>query len=568
MLVACLVAAAACTGAPPPARHAAIRAHGAASTAPSPAVAEDIRAQNALPGDPRWRVTHPAHLYQLEGFTDRTDVLPGASFRLFVSTTARSFRVRAFRMGWYGGDLARLVWISPEVPGRFQPGAKIIQPGSMVVAPWRPSLAVPTTNWPPGSYLLRLDASTGAQSYVPIVIRSPSVAGRAVLVSAVTSYQAYNGWGGYSLYGGPGGSFAARGRRVSFDRPISYSHGAGAYFQLELPLVAVAERLGLPLAYLTSVDLDLYPSILDGARAVVSEAHDEYWSPAMRAAVTRARDRGVNMAFFGANAIFRKIRFESSPLGPDRIEVNYKIPQEDPLYGKDNALVTGNWPIPPDADPESSLVGQSYVCSVTSNFPMVVTDPGSWVWAGAGVHRGEPLPGLVGPEFDQVNPSEPTPSADRGAGPVASQLRCGAHLQQRDLLRSGQRRRGIRFRHRGLDLRSARGSRLPGARPARGAARHPGRHGEYPHRVRRRARGPRASSAGAHPGDRRATTPPGNVLIQQVRCGPREAVTAKSLGIPASVASAGPHRDVGGLHGLVNDTGQVSSHPKSTADNK
>ena len=102
---------------------------------------------------------------------------------------------------------------------------------------------------------------------------------------------------------------------------------------------------------------------------MVSEAHDEYWSPAIRATVTRARDRGVNVAFSGPNAIFRKIRFESSPLGPDRIEVNYKIPQEDPLYGKDNALVTGNWPSPPDVDPESSLVGQSYVCSVAGNFP-------------------------------------------------------------------------------------------------------------------------------------------------------------------------------------------------------
>ncbi len=65
-----------------------------------------------------------------------------------------------------------------------------------------------------------------------------------VPTSAVTSYQAYNGWGGYSLYGGWGGSFAGRGRRVSFDRPISYSHGAGAYFQLELPLVA-ATRTGV-----------------------------------------------------------------------------------------------------------------------------------------------------------------------------------------------------------------------------------------------------------------------------------------------------------------------------------
>ena len=90
----------------------------------------------------------------------------------------------------------------------------------------------------------------------------------------------------------------------------------------------------------------------------------------MGAAVTRARDQGMNVAGFGANAIFRKIRFESSPLGPDRIEVNYKIPQEDPLYGKDNALVTGNWPTPPDPDPESSLISaKSYVCSGQQQLP-------------------------------------------------------------------------------------------------------------------------------------------------------------------------------------------------------
>jgi hypothetical protein len=412
ILTACVLTVVACTSAPP--AHHADRT--AASRTPGPAVPTATPVETSLTGDPNWRITHPGRLYQLEGFTGRADVPPGTSFRLFVSTTAPSFRVLAFRMGWYGGDLARLVWTSPATPGRFQPEAKIVPPGSMAVAPWSPSLTVPTAGWPPGSYLLRLDASTGVQSYVPMVIRSPSTAGRVVLVSAVTSYQAYNGWGHYSLYGGPAptaptpsGSFADRGRRVTFDRPISYDNGAGAYFQLELPLVAFAERLGLPLAYLTSVDLDLDPGVLTGARAMISEGHDEYWSPAMRTAVTQARDRGMNVAFFGANAIFRKIRFESSPLGPDRIEVNYKIPQEDPFYGKDNALVTGNWPAPPDADPESALVGQSYVCSVTSNFPMVVTDPGSWVWAGAGVHAGESLPGLVGPEFDQVNPAEPTP---------------------------------------------------------------------------------------------------------------------------------------------------------------
>jgi hypothetical protein len=400
--------AAACSGTAQPASHA------SPSATPARAIGvsgntQNTQAENSLPGDPHWRITHPGHLYQLEGFADHTDVVPGGSFRLFVSTTAPRFAVHAFRMGWYGGDLARLVWTSPQVAGHVQAGPKIEQPGSMVVAPWRPSLSIATTNWPAGSYLLRLDASTGVQSYVPFVVRSPSTAGRVVLLSAVTSYQAYNGWGQYSLYGGPGGTFGNRGRRVTFDRPLSYNHGAGAYFQLEFPLVVVAERLGLPVGYLTSVDLEAHPGVLGGARAMVSEAHDEYWSPVMRATVTEARDKGTNLAFFGANAIFRKIRFESSPLGPDRVEVNYKNAREDPLYGKDNAAVTGNWPTYPDPNPESSLIGQSYVCSVTSNFPMVVTDPHNWIWAGSGVHQNQELPGLVGPEFDQVNPQEPTP---------------------------------------------------------------------------------------------------------------------------------------------------------------
>ena len=50
----------------------------------------------------------------------------------------------------------------------------------------------------------------------------------------------------------------------------------------------------------------------------------------MRAIITRARDRGTNLAFIGANEIYRRIRFGSSPLGPDRIEINYRNPREDP----------------------------------------------------------------------------------------------------------------------------------------------------------------------------------------------------------------------------------------------
>lgn len=363
----------------------------------------DVRAENARPGYPGWRITWYGQPHEIEGYTDHASARPGTVVRLFVSTTAAWFRVRVLRFGWYGGALARLVWTSAPIPGTRQPPA-VVEAHGMVVAPWRPSLTLPTAGWPPGSYLLRLDASSGAQRYVPLVIRSRSVAGRVVLIQSTTTYQAYNWWGGYSLYRGPHG----RARVVSFDRPYRREAGTGEFFADEQPLLSYAERLGLPLAYISSVDLDLDPHVLDGARAVVSEAHDEYWSPAMRATLTCARDQGANLAFIGANEIYRRIRFGSSPLGPDRIEVNYRNPREDPLYGINNALVTANWPAPPDAAPESSLTGQVYACA-SPRAPLVVTEPHGWIWAGTGARPGMRLPDLIGKEFDTVDLSQPTP---------------------------------------------------------------------------------------------------------------------------------------------------------------
>ena len=53
--------------------------------------------------------------------------------------------------------------------------------------------------------------------------------------------------------------------------------------------------------------------------------HDEYWSSPVREHVEAARDRGVHLAFLGADACFRQIRFESNERGDtDRTIVGYK----------------------------------------------------------------------------------------------------------------------------------------------------------------------------------------------------------------------------------------------------
>jgi hypothetical protein len=363
-------------------------------------------AEADLPGTPGWQRLRVGAQHDIEGYADHDSVLPGTPVRLFVSTVAGRYRIRAFRMGWYGGVLARQVWASDWLPGSRQPAARVYGPVHRVVAPWRPTATVPTAGWPPGDYLLRLDADRGALGrFVPLVVRSASAAGAVVIVNADTTWQAYNDWGGYSLYHGPDGGMAGRSRAVTFDRPYAYGAGAADFLGAELPLVSLAERIGLPLAYLTDTDLHRDPDLLDGARALISLGHDEYWSPAMRAQVTRARDSGMNVAFLGANAIYRKIRFAGSRLGPDRVEINYKG-DADPV--RDPAQVTTQWRSPPSDDPESSLTGTFYQCNPV-RADMVITDPDNWLFAGLHLRPGTRLRGLVGSEYDRVDLGAPTP---------------------------------------------------------------------------------------------------------------------------------------------------------------
>jgi hypothetical protein len=372
----------------------------------------DTVAEQRLPGS-RWQLRHRSVSGEVQGFASRTSVRRGEPVTLYVSTTAPSYVVRAFRMGWYGGALGRLVWTSAPLPGRHQTAVRTVAATHTVSADWQPGPTLDTRSWPAGDYLLRLDAANGYQRFVPLAVRTASAAGKVVLVEAVTTWQAYSDWGGYTLYRGPGGGYPRRARAVSFDRPYDDSSsndrdGAGQFPHRELPAVALAEQLGLPLDYVTDVDLHADPHLLDGARAVVTMGHDEYWSPSMRVAVERARDSGVDIAFLGANAVYRRMRWESSPLGPNRIEVNYKAAAEDPLFRSGRDDVTADWPAPPHARNESALIGQAYDC-FPAHADQVVVDPANWLFAGTGVHAGTRLSNVVGVESDRVDLSAPTP---------------------------------------------------------------------------------------------------------------------------------------------------------------
>lgn len=365
-----------------------------------------VVSENSLPGNADWDITHLGQPDEIVGYTGQASVLPGEPVMLYASTTAPSFTVSAYRMGWYSGDLARLVWRSGTVAGHQQSAPAVISSTNTVEAVWDPSLTVPTHDWPEGSYLLRLDAETGGQRFAPVTVRSAGTKGRLVIKNAVETWAAYNTWGGRGLYHGPGGTADAADRSlaVSLDRPYD-GNGAFLFLDNERKLIELAERSGLPLAYITGMDLEADPRLLDGASALLSPGHDEYWSPPQRATVTAARDAGMNIAFLGANAVFRRTRLESTRVGPRRLIVCYKTAYlRDPMYGKNNALVTSDWREPPSPDPESSLTGTLYESNPVSA-AYVVASPDAWLFAGTGVQRGTSFPGLVGIEYDRVNPA-------------------------------------------------------------------------------------------------------------------------------------------------------------------
>ena len=323
-----------------------------------------IAQENAQPGSLDWIIPDDPKMWdKVRGYASRTSIDAGGDFDLFVTTGAPTWKADAYRMGYYQGDGGRLIWSSGELPGQAQAKPVVDPRTHMAEAPWSPSVHVQTdATWPPGMYLIRLTSSDGGATFVPVTIRDDASHAPLLVQSSVTTWQAYNGWGGANHYTGAGGQSSTRARVISFDRPYG-GNGSGEFFGREFEFVYFVERLGLDVSYWTDIDLHERSDLALQHKALISLGHDEYYSTAMRNGLEKARDSGVNVAFFGANAIYRKIRLEDSPLGSSRRQVNYRVASEDPVNGQFPDEVTVSWRDAPSNQPESALIGQMYECN-------------------------------------------------------------------------------------------------------------------------------------------------------------------------------------------------------------
>lgn len=381
---------------------------GGAAPDPPPAGPNAVVAENALPGDDGWRLHERAGPGQLEGYASEASVEHGETVHVHVrSDVQRTLSWKLYRMGWYGGVEGRLVASGGPVPVGPQPAPAPSADTGLVECRWPVTFEIATQpSWTSGVFLVAMTRDDGPQSYVVFVVRDGRRKGAAVFQASFTTYQAYNWWGGTSLYD----PRSAPAQEVSFDRPYADENGAGQFFKYEHHFVRWAEKRGYDLVYATGLDLDRDPSILLGQKLFLSVGHDEYWSAPSRGALEAAIASGVSAAFFSANAIYWQIRLEPAKGGgaPRRTQVCYKRQSaRDPMHG--TPLETVQWRQPPVNRPENALLGIMYTCWMKADADWVVRNAGSWVYEGTGAKDGDAIRGLVGDESDRTVDNGQTP---------------------------------------------------------------------------------------------------------------------------------------------------------------
>ncbi|MGW5188123.1 N,N-dimethylformamidase beta subunit family domain-containing protein [Kribbella sp. NPDC004138] len=392
----------------PPAEMPVVEAAGFASPpAGCPTNWPSTTTENAKPGTGDWVI--PTSMNgSMAAYLTQVSAACGDTVDLKV-TSGNLVSVVAYRMGYYAGLGAREVWRKDDVPtvvqdkavtGGISGDGKELRMTS--AEHWTKTLSIPVDkDWAPGTYLIKVSDGSVA-TYAPLTVRDDTATKHDLLIQQATAtWQAYNNYGGSGFYTGgvDGGS-----GRLTFDRPYSEGQGSGQYLSLEQGLVFWAESKGLDVTYWTNNDLDQYGGQLPArAKTLFLPGHDEYYSLRMRAALSQAIARGVNVANLGANTAYRLITFT------DDTRRAWDIDRYTDGYN------STTWRYQGDAYASQPLLGADYICPVLGN---TLTTGTGWIFNG--VPSGTQLPGFIAGEVDYVwpdlykNPGQTTVASGTG----------------------------------------------------------------------------------------------------------------------------------------------------------
>jgi hypothetical protein len=347
----------------------------------------------------------------VEGYAGEVSYQPGEEIALHVSTSAASYAIEIVRFG--AKDV--IVHRAKGIAGGEHPiPENASSHGCNWPVSWKWKLP---ENFRTGYYHVKLRVSDrggkfthrntrSAEGSCFFVVRSahPGRDSKILLQLSANTYNAYNNWGGSSLYAYHGRA-KLQGHRVSFDRPPRSQFG-----NWELHFVRWAEKNGYPVDYAVNSDLEFRPELLKHYRLVLSIGHDEYWSAPMRDHLEAYIRDGGNVAFFSGNSICWQIRSEDEGRAQVCWKQNY---HSDPVFQTaDHSTLSTLWSHHLVKRPENHLTGVCFLYGgyhkshgqlMDGSGAFTVHRPEHWLFRGTGLKRGDEFGGkdtIVGYECD------------------------------------------------------------------------------------------------------------------------------------------------------------------------
>ena len=380
------------------------------------------------------------------GYADRHSVQPGEIFRVLLSTRDEGLsltgHLEIFRVGHGRQGNREYVSSSPPLKVGYTESLGAV---SATGCNWPVLAAIsPEPSWRSGYYSIDFVASDNSRisEVAYIVVRNPRKDGDIVVLLSTNTYQAYNQWGGFSLYSGMLGGID-KATMVSFDRPTISQFNTWEFYY-----VVWLEAQGYAVDYITNFDLKQDAGWAENYPLFIVLGHNEYWSKEEFDYVEkRIFGQGKNVLFLGANLAYWQVRFLDINQAPGgeflgRQIVCHKL-RRDPLVDRSDektsrSLITDRFRSA-SRRPESMLMGVMYELDFRPDLPWLtpwqdqriplpgkpfgsqlhpyfqggykpyfpeyfIVENSLPFFEGTGLKKGESVGGLVGYEYDNRNP--------------------------------------------------------------------------------------------------------------------------------------------------------------------
>ncbi|MBZ4377483.1 VCBS repeat-containing protein [Corallococcus sp. AS-1-6] len=333
-----------------------------------------------------------------------------------------SFRLRIYRLGWYGGAGAQVVHDSDAAPATTygpisQPRCGTETPTTvpnylairqqevdygLVECAWSNPVQPSVGTLSSGVYFVRITpkVTLPKETLATFVVRDDASTDRLVIVNPTTT-EVYNPWGetlhtsttaqpceGWSQCPWRGMYSYERATKVSMARP---SWNVPTHFKTDVPLLRYLEKNDLPYTVATDYDVSRFSNLLTSRRSAILSGHGEYWDMTTRNRLESFVAGGGNLVAMAGNTSYWQIRYEASTTGnPGPIIVGYKdnatdtttpssacrpgvtVPASrpdcsDPMLSVNPSLTTTWFRAPPVHKPEQELLGVQYPIDPAGN---------------------------------------------------------------------------------------------------------------------------------------------------------------------------------------------------------